>query len=275
MSSITRTVLTVLVGTIASMAAVTTEGTGTLRGFEPQNGATPLRGLILDPVAGIPMQHPRQESKVQLEQLGLAMRMFAAESPGQQYPPLNVRVGKLSVEPRALVPEYITNTSLFVSPTHPEAPQLKEQALREPLSVIDDRSYWYLGYVLPDEDTGVVFLEAFKGAVKAGDALDNDVAIGGFGTIYRLREGVERALITDVNNPEAAREMQARIPIMIERPGLQDGGSNVLYLDGHVEFIPYPGRFPMTEEFVEALRALDSKKTRPGAKAPLSPESRR
>lgn len=240
-----------------------------------QDGAALLRGPRLDPVAGIPMQHPRQESKVQLEQLGVAMRMFAAESPGQQYPPLNVRAGELSVEPRALVPEYITNTSLFVSPAHPEALQLKEQALREPLSVIDDRSYWYLGYVLPDEDTGLVFLEAFKGAVKAGDALDDDVAIGGFGTIYRLREGVERAVIMDVNNPEAAREMQARIPIMIERPGIQDGGSNVLYLDGHVEFIPYPGRFPMTNEFVEALRVLDAKKTRPGAEAPLSPESRR
>ncbi len=275
MASIARSVLIVLIGAIVSMPAVTKEGTGTLRGIGLHNGATLSRGPILAPVAGNPMQHPRQESKVQLEQLGVAMRMFAAESPGQQYPPLNVRGGELSVEPRALFPEYITNPFLFVSPAHPEAPQLKEQALRDPLSVINDRSYWYLGYVLPDEATGLVFLEAFKGAIKAGDALDDDVAIGGFGTIYRLREGVERAVITDINNAEAARQMQARIPIMIERPGLQEGGSNVLYLDGHVEFIPYPGRFPMTEEFVEALRALDAKMTQPGAEAPSSSESRR
>lgn len=270
-SSITRSVITVLVGAIVSMPAVTREDTGTQRGIEPQNGAALLRGPVLAPVAGIPMQHPRQESKVQLEQLGAAMRMFAAESPSQHYPPLNVRAGELSVEPRALVPEYITNPFLFVSPAHPEAQQLKEQALREPLSVIDDRSYWYLGYVLPDEDTGLVFLEAFKGAVKAGDALEDDVAIGSFGTIYRLREGVERAVITDVNNPEAAWKVRAQIPIMIERPGLQEGGSNVLYLDGHVEFIAYPGRFPMTEDFIEAMRAMDTLKSTPDAETAKNP----
>ena len=52
------------------------------------------------------------------------------------------------------------------------------------------------------------------------------------------------------------------IPVIIERPGLQKGGSNVLFLDGHVEFIAYPGKWPMTEKFIKALESLDELKVK-------------
>jgi len=48
------------------------------------------------------------------------------------------------------------------------------------------------------------------------------------------------------------------IPLLIERPELHGDGGHVMYLDGHVEFIPYPGKFPMTEEFISSLRELDA-----------------
>ncbi|NLT60446.1 MAG: hypothetical protein GXX88_07375, partial [Candidatus Hydrogenedentes bacterium] len=35
------------------------------------------------------------------------------------------------------------------------------------------------------------------------------------------------------------------------------GGCNVLYMDGHVEFIKYPGKFPVTPQILEALGGLD------------------
>ena len=50
--------------------------------------------------------------------------------------------------------------------------------------------------------------------------------------------------------------------MMIERPGLQRGGSNVLFMDGRVEFIPYPGKWPMTEKFIKALESLDELKVK-------------
>ena len=50
------------------------------------------------------------------------------------------------------------------------------------------------------------------------------------------------------------------LPILIERPGLQRGGSNVLFLDGRIEFMPYPGPWPMTEKFIKALESLDELK---------------
>lgn len=256
MHTIPKQVVVVVIGVVVGIAAA-------FAGEEVVHARRPSALYV----TAVPPAHPRQDSKVQLERLGQALRMFALESPGHNFPALNVRAGELSMDPHAIVPEYIHDASLFVSPAHPEAERLKERALREPLSVVDDRSYWYLGYLLPDEDTGLVFLEAFKGAVKAGQQLEDDIEIGGFGTVYRLRDGVERTAVTDINNSGAAREMRARIPIMIERPGLQDGGSNVLFLDGHVEFVPYPGRFPMTEDFIAALLTLDTLESQSGEKS--------
>jgi prepilin-type N-terminal cleavage/methylation domain-containing protein/prepilin-type processing-associated H-X9-DG protein len=74
---------------------------------------------------------------------------------------------------------------------------------------------------------------------------------------YRVREGVERFLITDINNPAAGAKAQTMVPVMFDAwsTGMgfysvdpeyainnvinmnhAPGGSNVLYMDGHVEF---------------------------------------
>ena len=65
-------------------------------------------------------------------------------------------------------------------------------------------------------------------------------------TIYRLREGIERFLITDINNPGASAQAQSEIDVMYDTlatvPSAYNhvpGGSNVLYLDGHVQFQRY------------------------------------
>lgn len=72
---------------------------------------------------------------------------------------------------------------------------------------------------------------------------------GGGDTIQVLREGIERFLITDVNNPAASARAQSDIWVMTDVASSEPtefnhipGGSNVLYLDGHVEFIRYPSR---------------------------------
>jgi len=70
---------------------------------------------------------------------------------------------------------------------------------------------------------------------------------GSSNTLYRLREGIERFLITDINNPAASATAQSKIPLMWDRLGTTPkkffhipGGSNVVYMDGHVEFSRYP-----------------------------------
>ncbi len=65
-------------------------------------------------------------------------------------------------------------------------------------------------------------------------------------TVYRLREGIERFLITDINNPAAASMAQSEVPVMWDALGEEathfnhvPGGCNVLFMDGHVEFLRY------------------------------------
>jgi prepilin-type N-terminal cleavage/methylation domain-containing protein/prepilin-type processing-associated H-X9-DG protein len=98
----------------------------------------------------------------------------------------------------------------------------------------------------------------------AGEASDSDFTTethtgfqaGGGDTIYRLRQGIERFLITDINNPAASSEAASTVPMMWDHvtTATKDfshvpGGANVLYLDGHVDFLRYPNeKFPVTPD---------------------------
>jgi prepilin-type processing-associated H-X9-DG protein len=69
---------------------------------------------------------------------------------------------------------------------------------------------------------------------------------GGGNVVYRLREGIERFLITDINNPATTAKAQSDLAVMWDQISNGDdfshmpGGCNVLYMDGHVEWLRYP-----------------------------------
>ncbi len=74
---------------------------------------------------------------------------------------------------------------------------------------------------------------------------------GGGDIIYRLREGVGRFLVTDVNNPASREGAETMIPVMWDHLTPQvigschvPAGMNVLYLDGHVQWSSYPSDKP-------------------------------
>lgn len=84
------------------------------------------------------------------------------------------------------------------------------------------------------------------------NALDNDATVTeGNGNshsdkVYRLREGIERFLITDINNPAASAQAQSTVFVMMDLVSADPqgfnhvpGGSNILYMDGHVAFQKY------------------------------------
>lgn len=78
-------------------------------------------------------------------------------------------------------------------------------------------------------------------------------------TLYRLREGIERFMITDINNPAANAMAQSTLPVMTDQVATDTtafnhipGGCNVLFMDGHVKFIRYEER---GEEFINGLVA--------------------
>ncbi|MGC8844528.1 MAG: DUF1559 domain-containing protein [Candidatus Hydrogenedens sp.] len=100
---------------------------------------------------------------------------------------------------------------------------------------------------------------------------DKDISVpagvgnGGGSTIYRLREGIERFLITDINNPAASNNAQSEVYVMLDQfsaYGAIDffnhlpGGCNVLYMDGHVEFIRYIGATDMNNPDVNATEPI-------------------
>jgi prepilin-type processing-associated H-X9-DG protein len=79
-------------------------------------------------------------------------------------------------------------------------------------------------------------------------------------TVYRRnREGIERFFITDINNAGASASAQSSIAVMWDAWADNinffkanstasfnhvPGGSNVLYMDGHVEYVKYKSKYP-------------------------------
>jgi len=98
-------------------------------------------------------------------------------------------------------------------------------------------------------------------------ALENDMSwtsdAGAAATAYRLREGIERFLITDINNPAGSAQAQSAIAILldevetaVEQFNHIPGGANVLYMDGHVQFVRFPGESPCSRFWAVMVGAL-------------------
>ncbi|MBI3119277.1 MAG: DUF1559 domain-containing protein [Candidatus Hydrogenedentes bacterium] len=118
-------------------------------------------------------------------------------------------------------------------------------------------------------------LSAAQGAT-ARRSLDQNISVSadngnsGGESVNRLREGIERFLITDINNAAASSEAQSQVPIYWDSISSDasagaafnhiPGGCNVLYMDGHVEFIKYAGNetFPVNALWATTYGVLSS-----------------
>ncbi len=113
--------------------------------------------------------------------------------------------------------------------------------------------HWIM--LLTSEELLAHYGDANDWVYGAMETLDDDTSssgLSGYGngggeTIYRLREGIERFTISDINNPAATTRAQSEIWIALDKISTiaEDfnhvpGGCNVLYLDGHVAFTRYP-----------------------------------
>jgi prepilin-type processing-associated H-X9-DG protein len=208
----------------------------------------------------------RSKCQNNLKQLGLVVKMFAHESKGKVWPRMDARPDRLFFLRKDVYPEYLTDPTVLVCPTELAAIQATAKELEEAPDRVDvffdDHSYWFPGYALVDEPTGLAFVEEYRKRALAGLDFDEDLEVttesGVLLTIYRLREGVERHFNVDISNMTTGLKAQSEIPVIIERPGHHvPKGGNVLFMDAHVEFIKYPGEFPMTERFIKALESLD------------------
>jgi prepilin-type N-terminal cleavage/methylation domain-containing protein/prepilin-type processing-associated H-X9-DG protein len=99
------------------------------------------------------------------------------------------------------------------------------------------------------ETNGEASLHDFTTELHPGSQL-------GYSTMYRLRIGIERFFISDIDNPAASAKASSDIPVVWDHISTKvgdfahvPGGMNVLYLDGHTTFLRYPGtKFPATQD---------------------------
>jgi prepilin-type N-terminal cleavage/methylation domain-containing protein/prepilin-type processing-associated H-X9-DG protein len=187
----------------------------------------------------------------------------------------------------SVYPEYLTDANIQFCPSDPDVESVIKtnqwqdaSGAWEPCH-FSEVSYTYYGYALMEDmillsgvgenlvpanvdmaGFGATMLNMFtsSGSVPYDERFEDDVDLPDGRTVYRLREGIERFFISDINNPAASAMAQSEVPVMwdtIWTPSYDDGivfsyfshvpgGGNVLFMDGHVEFIRYPGDWPVS-----------------------------
>jgi len=200
-----------------------------------------------------------------LRDVGLALKMYANENHGA-YPTLSAQKGRLMFDNTraSLYPEYLQDLLKLTCPQdkHFEALFAKKDT-PDPNALCNDHSYLYLGYAVTNDEEVVTFADAYRAQVAVGTDFSGDLPVpegagtGGANHILRLREDLAEEVLGTNPTAEAAAKWTSQLPLLIERPENHvPQGGNVVYLDGHVEFLHYPGKWPMTEQTIGVLRSL-------------------
>jgi prepilin-type N-terminal cleavage/methylation domain-containing protein/prepilin-type processing-associated H-X9-DG protein len=251
-----------------------------------------LAAILLPALARAREAARRASCQNNLKQLGLCFKMYANEWDGM-FPPINPGyMAEDGTQERAftffwgpaMYPEYLADYQIIFCPSDPntDTPRETIRALIEANSrdvphLLQDYSYMYIGWVTTTDDEYGAYKKAYKEvrnefkqmpewfATSDIDlsTVDPGMGNGGSNILYRLREGIERFLITDINNPAASAMAQSDIPVMWDmiatNPSSANqfnhapGGVNCLYMDGHVAFLKYPTAYPCSEDFADKL----------------------
>ncbi|HOV33262.1 MAG TPA: DUF1559 domain-containing protein [Candidatus Hydrogenedens sp.] len=188
-----------------------------------------------------------------------------------------------------IYPEYLTDVNILVCPSDSDAEEVrkafhKDNDLNQPVEAcrLARGSYYYFGWAfLPEiallpgvtiptdpsqidlSDPLIVALQYVKSEVvmavykiyDPSTSVEEKIKakLQDLGPVPRLRMGIERFLITDINNPGASAKASSEIPVMWDEIAVYGsattfnhvpGGGNCLYMDGHVEFLHWPSKFP-------------------------------
>ncbi len=285
-----------------------------------------LAAILLPALARAREAARRSSCANNLKQMGLSLKMYSNESKGGKFPPKATNQGNFMWSFPAMYPEYISDVNVLFCPSDSETPGLYlDVAPGEGWINADgtlninqieghdvtpdsepwvgptagappaDRSYMYLGWVIPENDwliPYIPFLLFFQSEVVDVEDYDRDLTYTHPGnaaeaasqeqgpvvhiidpgtelTGFRFREGIERFFIADINNAASSSIAQSDLGVMWDVTSTDaalynhiPGGSNVLYMDGHVEFMRYSENnteFPITKAWALAskLGAMD------------------
>ena len=216
-----------------------------------------------------------------LKQLGLVIHMYATENEGR-FPLVDNTKNNFIFDGNVLYPEYLIDSTAAMTQC-PKAPDYEPENIARLRSTkyhpdfavgtihpdcITDQSYVYLGWLVMSDREAEAFFEAYD---RLGpEDYDDDIVVpegrGNVGSskLNRLATYADTFLMTDTNVIISGTETRAStIPVLWDRPstnpknfshhrGSKTGG-HVLYIDGHVEFIRFGEKFPMTETMARLL----------------------
>ncbi len=193
-----------------------------------------------------------------------------------------------SFEGRAVYPEYLSDVNILVCPSDSDNETVRKafhanNDLDQPVEPcrLARGSYYYLGWAfsvanltipgvpIPQDITTIdetnfttllnflnpdLVAYAVPIVLSQGGTMTPEQKMNDFGPAPRLRNGIERFLITDINNPSASAKAASELAVMWDETAVYGkpttfnhvpGGGNVLYMDGHVEFLKWPSVFPL------------------------------
>lgn len=265
-----------------------------------------LAAILLPALARAREASRRSSCLNNLKQMGVAMTLYTDEHEGH-FPPKASRVRSFMVAYSTLFPEYLSDVRVLVCPSDSRQVQDELVSIQEDAALTsiqrDDLlsvsySYVYLGFVTLNESDCAGwrwYIEDLK--MNFGDQRDvvdfcEDAEIpesavwptslsdqyghysqigatgsNGQSTLFAIKEGIQRFVITDVNSSDEVAFASSVIPIMWDAfaqsfdgvttsnrgygEGVANfnhvpGGANVLYMDGHAGFVAYPTRYPVT-----------------------------
>ncbi len=191
----------------------------------------------------------------------------------------------------SMYPEYLNDPALLLCPDDTTGKRDFERGAWEGASgefdpcLLGNLSYVYMGWSMPPESimpgTPESFFSAYcktlSGIMRNGaiEDLDADFTVdledGKSFTVRRLGDGASSYKQSERSSQVGnGGDIRAQIPVMFDNfgivpPGTNStiimfnhlpGGSNVLYLDGHVEFAQFPTEFPCSREWGEAASVL-------------------
>lgn len=252
--------------------------------------------------------HRQELCQDNLRRLSIAMNMYAAEAPGNLYPPL--KVFDCAGEPNpnlnwifdveSMFPEYLVSLDVLVCPsnttgesagilwdegktTNPAwtfAEGFTGNGKVDPCEVVSG-PYYYYGYALKETTFGPDYFDSVMHAFTVlADSLQTEVEMNGKAGDYsflhrdldvdepmywiktakvqRLQSGIHRYLYDWEEGPRADyAALSSDVVLLHESVVSENGwnhgrpGANVLYTDGHVEFVSWDpseddlaGQFP-------------------------------
>jgi hypothetical protein len=129
-------------------------------------------------------------------------------------------------------------------------------------NVLDTPENYYLGHAVTNEAEGRTLIRTYRERLERGESLDGDIPVedgtgtGGSDTLFQLRTDLADVLAE--KGITVSDDFMEQVPVFIGQPGQYDmpGGWLVPLNRQAIRFVPFPGPFPMTEEFIGALESL-------------------